>query len=127
MYESLNVNAPTLDKFTFPSGLSLNTTTVLGEKIIGSETGAVAQIVGQVSSTEIEISVLSSNQFLIGEVVNFEESNISSTLQDIVVGNNSNITNRFTLDKGQREEFYDYSRIVRKVNFPTIKKSPSYF
>ena len=118
VYESLNVNAPTLDKFTFPAGLSLNTSTILGERIVGSETGAVAQIVGQVSATEIEISVLSSTQFLIGEVVNFQESNISSTLQDIVIGNNSNITNRFTLDKGQREEFYDYSRIVRKINFP---------
>ena len=118
VYESLNVNAPTLDKFTFPAGLSLNTSTILGERIVGSETGAVAQIVGQVSATEIEISVLSSTQFLIGEVVNFQESNISSTLQDIVIGNNSNITNRFSLDKGQREEFYDYSRIVRKINFP---------
>ena len=70
----------------------------MGERIVGSETGAVAQIVGQTSATEIEISVLSSTQFLIGEVVNFQESNISSTLQDIVIGNNSYITNRFTLD-----------------------------
>ena len=29
-----------------------------------------------------------------------------------------NITNRFELDKGQREQFYDYSRLVRRVNFP---------
>ena len=29
-----------------------------------------------------------------------------------------NITNRYELDKGQREQFYDYSRIVRRVNFP---------
>ena len=29
-----------------------------------------------------------------------------------------NITNRYELDKGQREQFYDYSRLVRKQNFP---------
>ena len=29
--------SPTLDKFTFPSGLSLNTATVLGEKIVGAD------------------------------------------------------------------------------------------
>ena len=118
VYESLNASSPTLDKFTFPSGLSLDTASILGEKIIGAVTGAVGQIVGRTSATEIEISVLSSNGFSIGEVIDFEESTISTTLQDITLGNNLNITNRFELDKGQREEFYDYSRIVRKVNFP---------
>ena len=118
VYESLNTLSPTLDKFTFPSGLSLNTESILGEKIVGADTGAIAQIVGRTSATEIEISLLSSGNFAIGEIVNFEESNISSTLQEITLGNNSNITNRFGLDKGQREEFYDYSRIVRETNFP---------
>ena len=118
VYESLNASSPTLDKFTFPSGLSLDTASVLGEKIIGAETGAVGQIIGRTSATEIEVSVLSSNGFSIGEVIDFEESNISTTLQGITLGNNLNITNRFKLDKGQREEFYDYSRIVRKINFP---------
>jgi hypothetical protein len=118
VYESLNASSPTLDKFTFPSGLSLDTASILGEKIIGAETGAVGQIIGRTSATEIEVSVLSSNGFSIGEVIDFEESNISTTLQGITLGNNLNITNRFKLDKGQREEFYDYSRIVRKVNFP---------
>ena len=50
--------------------------------------------------------------------VNFDESNISTTLQLITVGTNLNITNRFELDKGQREQFYDYSRLVRRINFP---------
>ena len=117
VYESLNTLSPTLDKFTFPSGLDLNNNSVLGEKIIGSESGSVAQIVGRNSATEIEISLLSSTEFNIGEIINFQESNLSSTLQDITRGNNLNITNRFSLDKGQREEFYDISRIVRKSNF----------
>ena len=81
VYESLNASSPTLDKFTFPSGLSLDTASILGEKIIGAVTGAVGQIVGRTSATEIEISVLSSNGFSIGEVIDFEESNISTTLQ----------------------------------------------
>ena len=119
VYESLNSLSPTLDKFVFPSGSSLNTESILGEKIIGAESGAVAQITGRLSSTEVEVSVLSLSDFSLGEVCNFEESNITSTLQEIVIGNNSNITNRFSLDKGQREEFYDFSRIVRKTNFPT--------
>ena len=42
------------------------------------------------------------------------ESNISTTLQLITVGNHLNITNRFELDKGQRDQFYDYSRHCKK-------------
>ena len=66
VYESLNTLSPTLDIFTFPSGLSLNTESILGEKIVGSDTGAVGQIVSRNSATEVEISVLSSNAFNIG-------------------------------------------------------------
>ena len=44
VYESLNTLSPTLDKFTFPSGLGLDTNSILGEKIVGSESGSVAQI-----------------------------------------------------------------------------------
>ena len=117
VFESLNDLAPTLDKFVFPSGLSLDSQSVLGELLLGDITGAVAQIVGRVSATEVEVVMLSSTKFAIGEVVLFIESQITSTLQDIVNGNHTIITNRFELDRGQREQYYDYSRIVRKSNF----------
>ena len=41
----------------------------------------------------------------------------------ITEGGSLNITNIFDLDKGQRDQFYDYSRLVRKSNFapPTRK------
>ena len=52
-------------------------------------------------------------------LVNFDESNISTTLQLITIGTNLNITNRFELDKGQREQFYDYFTTCRRINFRT--------
>ena len=63
VFESLNTLAPTLDKFVFPSGLSLDSQSVLGELLLGDITGAVAQIVGKLSATEIEVSILSSIGF----------------------------------------------------------------
>ena len=95
----------------------------MGEKIVGDSSDAVAQITSLVSATEVEIVYLTPTKFTIGEIVNFSESSISTTLQLITVGSYLNITNRFELDKGQREQFYDYSRIVRRVNFapPTRK------
>ena len=118
VFESIDTNSPTLDRLTFPSGLNLDTTAIVGEKIVGDSSDAVAQITGIISATEVEIAYLTPSKFTIGEVCNFEESVISTTLQLITVGNNLNITNRFELDKGQREQFYDYSRLVRRVNFP---------
>ena len=40
-----------------------------------------------------------------------------------IVAGSTNITDSFDLDNGQRDQFYDYSRIVRKAGFanPTHK------
>ena len=114
--ESKDSNDPTLDKITTVSGLSLNTNSVVGEKVIGTETGAVAQIVNRVDDANIEVAYLTSVQFTLGELLIFQDSNIETTVQSITLGNNVNITERYSLDKGQREQFYDYSRIVRKRN-----------
>lgn len=123
IFESIDTNSPTLDKLTFPNGLSLNTTAILGEKIVGDSSDAVAQITSLVSATEVEIVYLTPTKFTIGEIVNFDESSISTTLQLITIGTNLNITNRFELDKGHREQFSDISRLVRRTNFapPTRK------
>jgi len=114
IYESLDSSLPTLDKLTFVSGLNLDTASILGEKIIGAESGAVAQVVTRLSQTEVEIVYLNSNKFLVNESVTFEESNITSNIISITFGNYTNLSNAYSLDKGQREQYYDYSRIVRK-------------
>ena len=113
VYEALDINIPVLDKLIFPSGLALDTNSILGEKILGKETGALAQIVTRSSATEVEIVYLNDSKFSIGELVNFEESNINSIISNITIGNYQNVTDHYTLDKGQREEFYDYGRIVK--------------
>ena len=114
VYESVTNVAPVLDKLIFVSGLSLNTASILGEKIIGSQSGAIAQITERTNATTIEIAYLTQQNFLIGETVTFEESNIITNLQNVTAGSYLNITSSFNLDKGQKNAFYDFSRIVRK-------------
>ena len=120
--ESKDETDPTLDKLTFISGLSLDTNVVVGEKIKGSETETVAQVVSIVSSTEITIAYLNTNRFTLGELITFEESNIVTTLQGISLGNGLDITSTYSLDKGQKEQYYDYSKIVRRRNLPAPSK-----
>ena len=114
--ESKDTTSPTLDKLVFVSGLGLDVNSVVGEKVTGSESNAVAQIVSRDNATTIAIAYLNSNKFILGEIVTFDESRIVTTLQNVTLGNYSNITGNYTLDKGQREQFYDYSRLVRKRN-----------
>jgi len=114
--ESKNNADPTLDKITTVSGLSLNTNSVVGEKIIGVESGAYAQLVTRLDDNNIEVAYLTDVKFEIGELIKFEESNIETVVQEILLGNNFDITERYSLDKGQRNQYYDYSRIVRKRN-----------
>ena len=118
VFESVDTSAPSFDKLTFISGLSLDTTSILGEKIIGSVSGAIAQITNRTSATQVEIVYLTQTKFNIGETVTFEESNITTNLQNITYGVYQDISDRFTLDKGHKEQYLDYSRIVRSAGFP---------
>ena len=121
VFESVNLSDPVLDKLIFVSGLSLNTNTILGEKVKGAESGAIAVIVGRTNATTVEIATLTASKFIIGESVTFQESNITTNLQGITKGLFLDVTSNFTLDDGQRDEFADYSRIVRKdgANIPS--------
>ena len=114
VYESVTNSLPVLDKLVFVSGLALNTASILGEQIVGSVSGAIAQITERTSATVVEIAYLTPQQFIIGERVTFKESNIVTNLQGVTAGSYLNITSSYTLDKGQRSSFYDYSRIIRK-------------
>ena len=114
VYESLGTSIPTLDSLEFPSGLALNTSSILGERVVGGTSKAIAQVVTRSSATKVEIVYLTDNKFTVGENVTFEESGIIAPLQVIGLGNYSDVTNNYTLDKGVKPQFYDYSRIVRK-------------
>ena len=55
---------PVLDKLVFVSGLALNTASILGEQIVGSVSGAIAQITERLSATVVEIAYLTPEQFI---------------------------------------------------------------
>lgn len=119
VYESTNTSDPTLDRIQFPTISQVDTDAIIGENIIGSNSGALARVVLNASSTpsvpsnNIGIVYLNDKKFSPGENVTFKESNIVSTIEIITFGKYKNITNNFSLDKGQRNEYYDYSRLVR--------------
>jgi len=118
IYESLNTSAPSLDTLTFSSLSNVDTNAIIGENIVGQSSKAIARIVTKPSSNTLGIVYLNPDRFVEGEIVSFEESNINTPIDTITAGNYKNITNKFTLDKGQKEQYYDYSKIVRNSGEP---------
>ena len=123
VYESLDTGAPILDVVGFAGGLELDTNTTAGELLRGADSGAVAQLIDAQSPSELRIVYLSQSQFQVGELISFSESQIETNLQQIFSGSYKNITSNFTLDKGQREQFYDYSRITRTSGAAPTRKT----
>ena len=127
VYESLDTSAPTLDNIEFPSSANVLANAKIGENIIGKESGTIARVVTNNSSTpssggtnKLGIVYLNERIFNVNEQVSFNESNIQTIVENINSQPNDgqyiNVTNSFYLDKGQREQYYDYSRIIRRKN-----------
>ena len=114
VYESLDNSDPTLDRIQFTSTASVHTNAIIGEHIIGSTSKAIARVVSSPSVNNLEVVYLTSDKLSSGESVVFDESKLNTEVELITLGNYKNITESFAVDKGQKDEYYDYSRIVRR-------------
>ena len=115
VFESQNLQNPSAPKIVL-ANISPNNTTasiLVGEEFIGNTSGAVAICAGIVDNDEILFIYKNSSEFRIGEIVKFNESSIEATVSQIT-NNSKNITESFIFDNGQRESYYDYSKILRK-------------
>ena len=85
-----------------------------GERIVGSSTGAEARII--TSSSPMSYSLLGNfgaTDFAAGEVITGTHSKATATVGVLTAGSKL-ITSSFELDTGQRDNYYDISRLVRK-------------
>jgi Domain of unknown function (DUF4815) len=123
VYESFDSSAPVLDKIQFSASATVSTNAIIGEDIIGNTSKAVARVVSNVADNVLGIVYLNSERFLESESVVFSVSNIKTEIQTITPGKYKDITNSFTLNKGQKNQYYDYSKIVRNAGTPEPSKS----
>ncbi len=122
IYESLNSSNPSLDQIEFTSTANVSSNAIIGENIIGKSSGAVARVVTNTTTTpsssinNLGIIYLNENKFSVGESVTFEESDITTVIESITNGSYKDITTSFKLNRGQKNQYYDYSKIVRNKN-----------
>jgi len=114
VFDSEDASAnPTLPQFTV-TGIS--GTFQKGEIISGAVSGCNAVIIN--TTNPITFVVTNGKSFTANELITGATSTATATLGTFTDGS-KNITDRFTLDTGQRDNFYDIARIVRKGGKPT--------
>jgi hypothetical protein len=118
VYESSTISDPSLPNLkltSFTGPLNNNQDFIIGEQIIGQTSGSVAIVVSRISTDTLEYVYLNTNQFVEGEIIKGKDSSTQSIITSKFIGD-KNITQNFILDNGQREQYYDYGRIIRKRN-----------
>jgi hypothetical protein len=110
VYDSEDSTAnPTLPQWTV-TGASGSFTK--GELITGATSGAIARIVNPISP--ITYVPVNGADFTAAETISGAESLQTATLDTFTDGSRD-VTTLFTVDTGQRDNFYDVGRIVRKA------------
>ena len=82
-----------------------------GEKITGSASGATGRIIS--TSSPVSFVSTNNNTFNTSDTITGESSTATAIVSATTVGSDV-ITSRYTLDTGQRDNFYDIARIVRR-------------
>jgi len=88
-----------------------------GEKITGGTSGAVARVINPTSPITYYLqNGVGATDFSADEVITGASSGATATVSSVTAGSKI-ITSHYTLDTGQRDNFYDISRIQIKPGF----------
>ena len=104
----------TLTAYSGPSGN--NSDLIVGEKITGLDSNAVAVVVEKPNVTTLGIVFLNQNTFNIGETIKSERSGVTSLLTATTSGDR-NITNQYLLNTNHKPTYSDFSFVERKRQF----------
>ena len=93
-------------------------TFVKGEKITGSSSGAIGRTIDTTTPMSYTLrGGVTAADFTTSDTITGESSGATATVSAVTEGS-ANITSRFLLDTGMRDNFYDIARIVRKQGEP---------
>ena len=118
VFESFDTSDPTAPRMTLTSISSVAGKTsdlIIGERITGTDSGAVAIVAERETDTRITILYQTDDVFREGESVKFAESNLQAvitTLDDP----SKDVSANYTFNTGQKATFYGHGFLTRKPN-----------
>ena len=86
---------------------------ILGEDVIGEESGTIAVYAEKLSDSQISYTLRNESQFKEGETVRFTESNVKAIITTITEPS-MDIGASFTFNNGQTGTFYNYGCLNRR-------------
>ena len=114
VYESASSSTDAVSPSISITGV--NGTFIRGERITGSISGATARVT--TTSSPLQIVYTTGNRtFNVGEEILGESSGATASIS-VSTDGSSLITSNYLLDTGQRDNYYDIARIVRKAGRP---------
>jgi hypothetical protein len=118
--DTSNASAPSAVLNSINTSSSTTSDLLIGEKIIGQSSGAIAIYAERVDDSTITYIYQNENLFREGETILFEESNAQAIIETL--GSTSfNISANYSFVSGQEGTFYDYGKIKRRPD----SKSPT--
>ena len=114
VFESNDATNPQLPQITVSSQTDTFTNNVVvGEQFVGAISGAVGRVVTVPGGQQVNFVYENDKVFQIGENITLRDSGIVSQISAIIIGDR-NLLSSYEVDNGQRLEFVDYGRIIRK-------------
>ena len=130
IYESndtQNASAPKMILSAMTGATGKTADLVVGEKIIGQSSGAIAFYAEQITDAQVTYITQNETGFEEGEAVLFEESKVNAVVTTLDLPSR-NISANFTFNSGQKSTHYDYGYLVRRQNArPPTKSLKVYF
>lgn len=117
VFESSTTGNPKVPTIQLSNSQDLSES-ITGEEFYGETSKSVGVVLpsltGQ-SNTSSKINFVFANDriFIKGEKVIFKSSGITGTVSNVTFGD-KDIKNEYVLNNGQKDDFYDYSRLVKK-------------
>jgi hypothetical protein len=112
-YDEYEAKLPSIQANNFTGPSNNNQDIIVGEYITGSQSGASGLVVSKKDTDKLEYVYLNSIQFNKDELVTTNKSNVSFRIT-FIEKESKNITQNYSLDDGQTDSYYDYSKIVLK-------------
>ena len=120
IYESSTAGDPNLPSISLINRSAELTDTIQGELVLGETSGATARVVSKAAAT-VKIVYTNDIRFDLEEIATFQSSGIVGQVSVVLEGD-KNTSKSFRFDNGQRDEFYDFARIIRKEGEPAPSK-----
>ena len=130
VFESLTNSDPTaptcvLRNLTGPSATTRDI--VPGERVFGQQSNALAIVTEVLTDTLITFVPKNEFNFIEGEQLTFQESNITGTV-NIINSQSKNVSTNYTFNNGQKQSYYDFGTLTRNDDAePAANRLKIYF